>query len=171
MQVSRWRINTLRCHRLVIIDSVDKCFKLNKWCLGISNNVNQKHERNDLPCFNLPSWNPRTMHRMRGSSGRNRSSFYMQPSTLLTYHGLKSTDNNIQYFYSLTQHMLLTKNAVVYQLETMGIIKCLNSLKRGLRWIRRYVDKVQPHSLGILSKATRSSGQCMSCLMIIQALA
>ena len=144
MLVSRWRINTLCCHRLVIIDSVDKCFKFNKWCLGIRNNVNQKRERNDLPCLNLPSWNPRTMHRMRGSSGRNRGSFYMQPSTLLTYHGLKSTD--IQYLYSLTQHMLLTENAVVYQLETMGSINSLNSLKRGFRWIRRYVDKVQPHS-------------------------
>ena len=142
MHVSRWRIETLLCHRIVIIDSVDKCSSLNKWYLGIRNNVNQKPERNDLPCFKLPSWNPRTMHRMRGSSGRNRSSFYLQPSTLLTYHGLKSTDNNIQYCYSLTQHMLLTENAVVYQLETMDII---NSLKRGFRWIRRYVDKVEPH--------------------------
>ena len=76
----------------------------------------------------------------------------MQPSTLLTYHGLKLTDNNIQYLYSLTQHMLLTENAVVHQLETMGIINSLNSLKRGFRWIRRYVDKVQPTHKGFWQK-------------------
>ena len=40
---------------------------------------------------------------MRGSSERNRSSFYRQPLTLSTYYGLKSTNDTIQYFYSLSQ--------------------------------------------------------------------
>ena len=57
---------------------------------------------------------------MRGSSERNRGSFPdVQPSTLSTYHGFKSTNNAMQYFYSLTQHKLLTENAAVHQLKTM----------------------------------------------------
>ena len=41
---------------------------MNKWSLGIRDSGNQKHERHDLPFFNLTSWNPRTMHSMRCSS-------------------------------------------------------------------------------------------------------
>ena len=68
--------------------------------------------------FQLPivdSW----YNMMRGSSERNRSSFYTQLSALSTSHGLKSTNNTIQYFYSLTQDKYLTENAFVDQLKTM----------------------------------------------------
>ena len=37
VHISRWRMDTLHYHRFVIIDSVDKCFKLKKWRLGIRN--------------------------------------------------------------------------------------------------------------------------------------
>ena len=55
----------LHYHRFVFNDSVDMRFKLNKKSLDIRNSGTQKHERNDLPCFNLPSWTPGTMHTMR----------------------------------------------------------------------------------------------------------
>ena len=103
VHISTWRINTLHYHRFVIIYSVDKRFKLNERSLDNRNSGNQKHERYDFPCLSLPSWTPGTMHTMRGSSDRHLSSFYLQPSTLSTYHGLKSTNNTVQYFYSLTQ--------------------------------------------------------------------
>ena len=103
IHIPRWRINTLRYHSFVIIDSIDKRFKLNKRSLDITNSGNQRHEGYDFPCFNLPTWTPCTMHEMRGSSERHLSSFYIQPSTLSTYHGLKSTNNILQYFYSLTR--------------------------------------------------------------------
>ena len=103
IHIPRWRINTLEYHRFVIVDSVDKRFKLNKRSLDITNSGNQRHEGYDFPCFNLPTWTPCTMHTMRRSSKRHLSSFYVQPSTLSTYHGLKSTNNTPQYFYSLTQ--------------------------------------------------------------------
>ena len=103
IHIPRWRINTLEYHRFVIIDSVDKRFKLNKRSLDITNSGNQRHEGYHFPCFNLPTWTPCTMHTMRRSSERHLSSFYIQPSTLSTYHGLKSTNNTPQYFYSLTQ--------------------------------------------------------------------
>ena len=54
-------------------------------------------------CLSLPSRTPGTMHTMRGSSEPHLSSFYRQPSTSSTYHGLKSTNTIVQYFYSLTQ--------------------------------------------------------------------
>ena len=76
VHISRWRINTLHYHRFVIIDSVDERFKLNRKRLDFRNSGNQKHERHDPPCFNLPSWNPSTMHVMRGSSERNHSSYF-----------------------------------------------------------------------------------------------
>ena len=41
---------------------------MNKWSLGIRDSGSQKHERHDLPFFNLTSWNPGTMHTMRCSS-------------------------------------------------------------------------------------------------------
>ena len=43
----------------------------------------------------------------------------LQPSSLSTYHGAKSTNNTMQYLYSLTQHNFMTENAVVHQLKTM----------------------------------------------------
>ena len=86
VHISTWRINTLHCHRFVIIDSVDKRFKLNERSLDNRNSGNEKHERYDFPCLSLPSWTPDTM---RGSSDRHLSSFYLQPSTLSTYHGFK----------------------------------------------------------------------------------
>ena len=52
----------------------------------------------------------------------------------------------MQYFYSLTQHKLLTENAVEHQLKTMTPQTDKIISPRGLRWITRYVDKVQPHS-------------------------
>ena len=61
-------------HQFVIIYSVGKRFELNKRSLSISNSENEKHERHDPPCFNLPSWSPGAMHTMRGSSERNGSS-------------------------------------------------------------------------------------------------
>ena len=77
VHISRWRINTLHYHRFVIIDSVDKRFKLNRRSMDRNiNSGNQKHERHDPPCFNLPSWSPSTMHAMRGSSERNHSSYF-----------------------------------------------------------------------------------------------
>ena len=103
IHIPRWRINTLQYHSFVIIDSIDKRFKLNKRSLDITNSGNQRHEGYDFPCFNLPTWTPCTMHEMRGSSERHLSSFCIQPSTLSTYHSLKSTNNILQYFYSLTQ--------------------------------------------------------------------
>ena len=102
VHISRWRMDTLHYHRFVIIDSVDNCFKLKKWRLGIRNSGSQKHERHDLPCFNLSSWDSRILHTMRGSSERNRRSFYIQEWTLSTYHGLKSANNYVQYLYPLT---------------------------------------------------------------------
>ena len=114
VNISRWRIDTLYYHRFVIIDPVDKRLKLNERSFDITNSGNQKHEGHDLPCFNLLSSIPGTMHTMLGSE-RNRSSFYVQPSTLSTYYGLKTTTNTIQYFYFLTQHKLLSENAVVPQ--------------------------------------------------------
>ena len=49
----------------------------------------------------------------------DRSSFQlqMQPATLSTYHSLKSSNNNVQYFYSLTQYKFLTENAALRQLR------------------------------------------------------
>ena len=85
--------------------------------LDIRKSGDQNHERHDLSCFNLPSWTSGTMHTMWGSLERNLSWFYVQPSTLSTYHGLKSTNNTIKYFYSLTQHKRLTESAVVHQLK------------------------------------------------------
>ena len=43
----------------------------------------------------------------------------LQPSSLSTYHGAKSTNNTMQYLYSLTQHNFMTGNAVAHQLNTM----------------------------------------------------
>ena len=86
---------------------------------------------------------------MQASSEQNRSSFSLQPSTLSSYHGLKSTSNTIQYFYSLTQHKTLTENAVVHQLNAMH----MNTTNRRIhystwfRWIRRYVGKVDPYTI------------------------
>ena len=77
VHISRWRINTLQYHPFVIIDSVDKRFKLNKRSLDIRNSGNQKHERHDLPCFNLPSWTTGTNYACGVESVRNPGSFYM----------------------------------------------------------------------------------------------
>ena len=61
IHIPRWRINTLQYHRFVVIDSVDKRFKLNKRSSDITNSGNQRHEGYDFPCFNLPTWTPGTM--------------------------------------------------------------------------------------------------------------
>ena len=74
-------------HRFVIIYSVDKRFELNKRSLDIRKGGNQKHERHDPPCFNLPSWTSGTMHTMQASSERN-SGPYM--STCTAYCSLRN---------------------------------------------------------------------------------
>ena len=115
MLISRWRIKTLHYHRFFIIDSVDKPFKLKKRRLHIRNS--EKHERYDLLYFNLPSWIPdSTMLTMWGSSERIIAvlSRYNPQHYQLSHRGLKSTNNTVQYFYSLTQSKLLTENAVVH---------------------------------------------------------
>ena len=59
------------------------------------------------------------MHTMRG----HRSGIAVHISTctttlyIISTYGVKSTNNTTQYFNSLSQHKLLTQNAVVHQLK------------------------------------------------------
>ena len=69
----------------------------------------------------------------------------LQPSTLSTYYGFKSTNNIMQYFYSLTQHKLLTENAVVLQLKAITPQTDNRIISpRGFRWITRKLTKCSP---------------------------
>ena len=110
------------------------------------------------------------MHTMQGSSEQDRSSLYLHPSTSSSYHGLKSASNTIQYFYSLTQHKTLTENAVVHQLNAMH----MNTTNRRIhystwfRWIRRYVDKVDPYSLNGFWQNQQEGGVNAYVVLIIE---
>ena len=139
-------MNTLDYLRFVISDSVDKRVELNKRSLDVRNSGSEKHERHDQ--LAIMDSCVRTMHTMRDSSKQKLQSIFLrvlQPSTLSTYYGFKSTNNIMQYFYSLTQHKLLTENAVVLQLKaiTPQTDNRISS-PRGFRWITRKLTKCSP---------------------------
>ena len=108
------------------------------------------------------------MHTMQGSSEQNRSSFYLQLSTLSSYRGLKSTSNTIQYFYSLTQHRILTENAAVHQLKAINTTNRRINYSTWFRWIRRYVDKVDPHTLNGFWQNQQEAGVNAYVVLIIE---
>ena len=108
------------------------------------------------------------MHTMQGSSEQNGSSFYLQPSTLSSYHGLKSTSKTIQYFYSRSKHKTLTENAVVHQLKAINTTNRRINYSTWFRWIRRYVDNVDPYTLNGFWQNQPESGVNAYVLLIIE---
>ena len=105
---------------------------------------------------------------MQALSEQNRSSFSLQPSTLSSYHGLKSTSNTIQYFYSHTQHKTLTENAVVHKLKAINTINRRINYSTWFRWIRRYVGKVDPYTINGFWQNQQEAGVNAYVVLIIE---
>ena len=109
-------------------------------------------ETKSMKCtINLPLWTLAYVQCIRCGVHRSRIAVHnyflrvLQPSTLSTYYGFKSTNNIMQYCYSLTQHKLLTENAVVLQLKAITPQTDNRIISpRGFRWITRKLTKYSP---------------------------
>ena len=106
----------------MISDSVDKRIELNKRSLDIRNSGNEKGKalKARSTCHHG------LLHTYNAYDGgfieaelQSMFPHVLQPSTLSTYYGFKSTNNTLQYFYSLARHKILTENVGVRQLKAI----------------------------------------------------